>query len=82
MFLHTLKFKKYMGPVTSFLMYQISYMATFYTYVRIAYVFWDNLDLSLIAILGLIANIAHPYGQYVYQMLVFVGMSANRYALI
>lgn len=34
MFLHTLKFKKYIGPKTSYLWYMSSYLATFYSWVR------------------------------------------------
>lgn len=33
MFLHTLKFKKYIGPKTSYLWYMSSYLATFYSWV-------------------------------------------------
>ncbi len=39
MFLHTLKFKKYMGPKLSFVIYVSSYLSTFYSWILIAHVF-------------------------------------------
>jgi len=39
MFLHTLKFKKYMGPKLAFSIYAASYMATFYSFYLISDVF-------------------------------------------
>lgn len=45
MFLHTLKFKGYIGPKTSYLLYMASYLATFYSFVRIGDVFFTSPDL-------------------------------------
>ena len=45
MFLHTLKFKGYIGPKTSYLIYMSSYLATFYSFVRIGDVFLTSPDL-------------------------------------
>lgn len=45
MFLHTLKFKGYIGPRTSYIIYMISYLATFYSFIRIRTVFVTSPDL-------------------------------------
>jgi hypothetical protein len=45
MFLHTLKFKGYIGPKTSYILYMMSYLATFYSFVRIREVFFTSPDL-------------------------------------
>lgn len=78
-FLHTLKFKKYMGPRASFLVYMGSYLATFYTYVRIHTIFMDNLDLTLITLGGLLINFKSRRWQLAYQIGVLVLLNAARY---
>lgn len=45
MFLHTLKFKGYIGPKTAYLLYMASYLATFYSFIRIGDVFFTSPDL-------------------------------------
>lgn len=45
MFLHTLKFKGYIGPKTSYILYMASYLATFYSFIRIRSVFYTSPDL-------------------------------------
>lgn len=60
MFLHTLKFKGYMGPKLSFSLYMASYLLTFYSFVKIAPVFIKEIDITLITLVGLIINFAGP----------------------
>jgi hypothetical protein len=60
MFLHTLKFKGYMGPKLSFTLYMVSYLLTFYSFIKIAPVFIKELDITLITLLGLLINFAGP----------------------
>jgi hypothetical protein len=45
MFLHTLKFKGYIGPKTSYILYMMSYLATFYSFIKIRDVFFTSPDL-------------------------------------
>jgi len=78
-FLHTLKFKKYIGPRTSFFVYSGSYMATFYGFFHIRDVFTENLDLSLLVLGGLILNFKSRYWQYGYQMFMLATLYAIRY---
>ncbi|CAF0797154.1 unnamed protein product [Didymodactylos carnosus] len=63
-FLHTLKFKGYIGPRTSFIVYMISYLATFYSFIQIRHIFIINFDLTLYVLIGLLLNFTrfqHPY---------------------
>ena len=45
MFLHTLKFKGYIGPKTAYLLYMASYLATFYSFYCVREVFFTSPDL-------------------------------------
>ena len=56
MFLHTLKFKGYIGPKTAFLIYMASYLATFYSIVVLHRLFLDHLPLVAITAGGLALN--------------------------
>lgn len=56
MFLHTLKFKGYIGPRTSFLVYMASYLATFISIVRLYSLFLGHLPLVAITAVGLLLN--------------------------
>ena len=56
MFLHTLKFKGYIGPKTAFLVYMASYLATFYSIVVLHRLFLDNLPLVALTAVGLALN--------------------------
>lgn len=63
LFLHTLKFKGYIGPKTSFIIYQISYLATFYSIVVMWRLFYDN---PLIVGITFIAMILNRFGNTVF----------------
>jgi hypothetical protein len=56
MFLHTLKFKGYMGPKTAFLVYMASYMATFISIVRLYELFLGHLPLVGITFVAMMLN--------------------------
>ena len=56
MFLHTLKFKGYIGPKTAFLIYIASYLATFYSIVILHRLFLDHLPLVALTAGGLLLN--------------------------
>ncbi|CAF0898265.1 unnamed protein product [Didymodactylos carnosus] len=63
-FLHTLKFKGYIAPKTSVMLYVISYLATFYSFIQIREVFIVNLDITFYVLIGLVLNFTrfqHPY---------------------
>lgn len=70
-FLHTLKFRKMIGPRLSFMIYFIAYMSTFISYYYILDIFSLNLDLSLITLGGLLINFKERKYQIAYQVLVF-----------
>jgi len=81
LFLHTLKFKKYIGPKTAFLAYMISYMATFYIFVRIAEIFVVNWDLTLLTLVGVVLNFCGRKLEVSYQFILLIGFNAKRYEL-
>jgi hypothetical protein len=56
MFLHTLKFKGYIGPKTAFLIYMASYLATFYSIVVLHRLFLEHLHLVALTAGGLLLN--------------------------
>ncbi|KAJ3176550.1 hypothetical protein HK101_010424 [Irineochytrium annulatum] len=77
-FLQTLKFKRYMGPRLSFLIYFGSYMGTFYGFVNVGHLFWENPDLTLITLGGLIINFWDREMQVGYQIAVALLLNAAR----
>ncbi|KAI3635401.1 hypothetical protein MIR68_006967 [Amoeboaphelidium protococcarum] len=70
LFLHTLKFKRYLEPRVAFLIYVGAYLATFYTYYCIFPVFFKHIDLALICLGGLVINFANRNVQLLYQIIV------------
>ncbi|KAJ3109374.1 hypothetical protein HDU96_007239 [Phlyctochytrium bullatum] len=80
-FLQTLKFKRYMGPRTSFVIYFASYMGTFYGFMNIGHIFWNNPDLTLITLGGLIINFQKLPIQVGYQVAVCLLLNASRLGL-
>jgi len=74
MFLHTLKFKGYLGPRTAMCIYIASYMATFYSFVRIYDIFMTHNTLVLITFFGLVCNVwLGSKAHHVYQVLLGMG---------
>jgi len=82
MFLHTLKFKGYMNAKLSFLIYQASYMATFYGFFKVSGIFLANLDLTLLTLGGLLINFAGVGYQHAYQLLVLGLLNASRLGVL
>jgi hypothetical protein len=68
MFLHTLKFKGYIGPRTSYLLYMTSYLMTFVSFYYIRGVFFTSPDLVLLCLGGIVVNFAPVWAQYAYQI--------------
>jgi len=81
-FLHTLKFKGYVGPVKAYLAYMVSYFFTFYSFIQIGYIFFDNFDLTLLVLAGLVINFTPKWMQHAYQMVLFVVFNSRRYGQI
>jgi len=81
MFLHTLKFKKYIGPRTSYVIYMASYLATFYSFAMIANTFLKNGDLVLIAFVGMVLNFTSHKVQVAYQVVVMVVLNCMRWGV-
>jgi len=82
LFLHTLKFKGYIGARTSFGSYMISYLLTFYSFYQIRDIFFKNYDVSLVCAVGILLNFRHRYFQMGYQGLVFALFAGRRYGFI
>lgn len=68
-FLQTLKFKGYIDARVSFILYAASYLATFIGYIRIYEIFFENSDLMLLALGGLIINFGPKKFHGAYQVL-------------
>ena len=69
MFLHTLKFKGYLGPKKAMGIYVISYMMTFISFINIFPVFYNNLYLTLITFVGIILNLCGTRYHDIYQLI-------------
>lgn len=72
MFLHTLKFKNYIGPKLSFTLYVLSYMATFYSFYMIRKSFLKRFDLVLICLGAIIMDFTNYYVKSVYAVIVMI----------
>lgn len=81
-FLHTLKFRKIIGPRTSFIVYAASYLSTFYSYYFIGEIFLASLDLALLALGGLLINFYSRNWQIGYQVIVFALLISARYEVL
>ncbi|KAJ3314722.1 hypothetical protein HDV04_005728 [Boothiomyces sp. JEL0838] len=78
-FLHTLKFRKMIGPRFSFFIYAFAYLSTFYSYYFIFDVFPKNLDLTLLCLGGVAINFASRKWHVLYQVMVFSIIVSSRY---
>jgi len=81
-FLHTLKFKGYMGPVKAYVTYMVSYLFTFYSFIQIGYIFFNNFDLTLLVFVGLVINFTPKWMQHLYQLMLFGVFNARRYGYL
>jgi len=70
MFLHTLKFKGYIGPKTSFGIYIFSYMCTFYSIVCMFDLFISSPMLIAFTLFGVVLNFTPVWAQHIGQILV------------
>ncbi|CAF2390329.1 unnamed protein product [Rotaria sp. Silwood2] len=75
-FLHTLKFKGYLGPKLSFMIYMVSYLATFYSFIQIRNEFIVNIDLTTYVFIGLLLNFTKY--QHAYQIFLMILFNAHR----
>ncbi|KAJ3380051.1 CTP synthase ura7 [Lobulomyces angularis] len=81
-FLHTLKFKKYIGPRTSFIVYAASYFATFYGFISSYDIFLKNLDLVMLTFVGVVLNFGPKWKQDLWQIVMIVILYSARYGYI
>lgn len=81
-FLHTLKFKGYMGPRTSYVIYMASYLATFYSFIQIRNIFFIHYDLTFYVLIGLILNFQSLYYQHIYQIFLLILFNAHKFHMI
>lgn len=82
MFLQTLKVKGYMGPKTSFVLYMISYLSTFYSFFRISGIFFVNTDLVVFTLIGVVVNFSPKALHGPYQLLVALSLTAMKFGHI
>jgi len=81
MFLHTLRFKHYIGPYTSYLTYMASYLGTFYGFYLLSGIFVKNVDLTILVLGGIVVNFMSWKIQTIYQILVMIFFYMDRYNL-
>ena len=81
-FLHTLKFKGYIGPRKSYIIYMISYMSTFYSFIQIRKIFFIHYDLTFYVLIGLLINFQSLYCQHAYQIFIMVLFNAHKHQWI
>jgi hypothetical protein len=72
-FLHTLRFKGYIGPRVAFLTYVVAYMSTFIGYGMVFHVFLEHRNLFFVTLGGLIVNLIDMNLFNAYQVLVMIG---------
>jgi len=78
MFLHTLRFKHYLDPVTAFTLYVIGYMSTFIGYGMIFHMFFTSYNLFVITFVGLVLNLVNNDLFNVYQIGVMMAFLTGR----
>ncbi len=81
-FLHTLKFKGYMGPRLSFILYMISYLSTFYSFIRIYEIFLIHYDITFYVLIGVLLNFQSLYYQHMYQIFLLILFNAHKFHMI
>ena len=81
-FLHTLKFKGYIGPRLSFIIYMISYLSTFYSFIRIREIFFIHYDLTFYVLIGVVLNFQSLYYQHIYQICLLILFNAHKFQMI
>jgi hypothetical protein len=81
-FLHTLKFKGYIGPRLSYIIYMISYLSTFYSFIQIREIFFIHYDLTLYVLIGVILNFQSLYYQHIYQIFLLILFNAHKFHMI
>ncbi len=81
-FLHTLKFKGYIGPRLSYVIYMISYLSTFYSFIRIREIFFIHYDLTLYVLIGVVLNFQSIYYQHIYQICLLLLFNAHKFQMI
>jgi hypothetical protein len=78
-FLHTLKFRKIIGPRTSFIVYAASYLSSLGPYFAMFDIFLKNVDLTALTFVGLMLNYRSFKYQVAYQILVFALLICARH---
>ncbi|CAF0790806.1 unnamed protein product [Adineta steineri] len=81
-FLHTLKFKGYIGPRTSYIIYMASYLATFYSFIQIRDIFFIHYDLAIYVLIGVVINFQSLYYQHIYQIILLILFNSHKFHLI
>lgn len=78
-FLHTLKFKGYIGPRTATIIYESSYILTGYYFLQMFTVFVKSPDIALLTFIGLLINFGSFYLQQFYQVIIVFLLYSIRY---
>jgi hypothetical protein len=77
-FIHTLKFKGWIGPKTAAITYESAYLVTAYFYLKFAQTILANLDLALLCFIGLALNFGPKPVWHGYQALMLLVISTMR----
>lgn len=81
-FLHTLKFKGYIGPRLSYIIYMISYLSTFYSFIRMREIFFLHYDLTFYVFIGVILNFGPLKYQHYYQILLMILFNGHKFHVL
>lgn len=77
-FIHTLKFKGWIGPKTAAITYESAYLVTAYLYFKFAWTIYANLDLALVCFIGLVLNFGPKPIWHAYQALMLLVIMTMR----
>lgn len=77
-FIHTLKFKGWIGPKTAAITYESAYLVTAYLYLKFLPTIGANLDLALVCFIGLVLNFGPKSIWHGYQALVLLVITTMR----
>jgi len=76
-FIHTLKFKGYIGPLTAMVAYDIIIPGFAYLFWNAGHLFAENPQLAIVCLVALFVNLLPKPAWHCYQLLVAVALSAG-----
>jgi len=79
LFTHTLAVKHYISQTTSFVLYVISYLVTFYSWYQIKSIFLENYEVFFVTFIGVVVNLGVKKLHHFYQLALLIFFVAQRY---